>query len=76
MKIYEIPENKLIDLMIAEARLEALEAGGVDNWMWYCESLWEGIDDTKYDLPNEYFEEEAYKQLKNLKYREVKDNDT
>ncbi len=29
------------DLLDAEAKLSALEAGGVDNWEWYGDSLQE-----------------------------------
>lgn len=30
------------DLKKAEAKLELLEVGGVDNWEWYGASLFEG----------------------------------
>ena len=36
MKKYRlVEENKLIDLLEAYNRLQALENGGVDNWEWY-----------------------------------------
>lgn len=34
-----ILEKRLRELERAEAKLQALEAGGVDNWEWYDESL-------------------------------------
>ena len=32
-------EKRMKELLRAEAKLNALEAGGVDNWEWYGESL-------------------------------------
>jgi hypothetical protein len=34
-----ISESRLRELEKAEAMLQALEAGGVDNWQWYEDSL-------------------------------------
>lgn len=34
-----VSEKRLKELERAEAKLNALEAGGVDNWEWYGESL-------------------------------------
>ena len=34
-----ISKQRLRELERAEAKLMALEAGGVDNWEWYAESL-------------------------------------
>ena len=40
MKKYRlVEENKLIDLLEAYNRLQALENGGGDNWEWYGASL-------------------------------------
>lgn len=59
MKYYLIEENRLKELLESEARLDALEWGGVDNWEWYGESLsqyldeycqWNGINRTRYDF--------------------------
>lgn len=36
---YIVPEKRLRELLEAEARLNALEWGGVDNWEWYGDSL-------------------------------------
>lgn len=41
MNKYLIDEDKLRILLQAKEELNALEAGGVDNWDWYCESLHE-----------------------------------
>lgn len=38
-KLVKISKSKLIRLLNAEMELEALQAGGVDNWTWYSESL-------------------------------------
>lgn len=35
----EITEQRLAELERSEKKLAALEAGGVDNWEWYSESL-------------------------------------
>lgn len=35
----QITQKELKDLQRAKAKLDALEAGGVDNWEWYSESL-------------------------------------
>ena len=35
----EISKKELDELRDAQARLSALEAGGVDNWEWYDEAL-------------------------------------
>lgn len=44
-KYYKISEDKLRELIIADAILQALEAGGVDNWSWYSESKQEYLED-------------------------------
>ena len=55
---YIISEKRLLQLLEAEARLDALEYGGVDNWEWYSDSLgdylknycdWNKIITTNYD---------------------------
>lgn len=50
-----IGTDDLIDLLKARITLEALEAGGVDNWVWYGESL-EDIN----------VEQQAYNEFLNL----------
>lgn len=39
MKSVMIDEKRLKQLERAYGKLQALEAGGVDNWEWYSESL-------------------------------------
>lgn len=34
-----VSEKRMKELLRAEAKLNALEAGGVDNWEWYGEAL-------------------------------------
>jgi hypothetical protein len=41
----EITAERYRDLLLSEAKLCALEAGGVDNWTWYDESLDEDYDE-------------------------------
>jgi len=35
----DLSEKRMKELLRSEAKLNALEAGGVDNWEWYGESL-------------------------------------
>ena len=37
MKNYIVSEERLLELLENEARLQCLENDGVDNWMWYME---------------------------------------
>lgn len=36
-----IPASEMIKLIADQMRLNALEVGGVDNWSWYGDSLYE-----------------------------------
>lgn len=38
-EMVKISKSKLIELLKDCAKLRALEAGGVDNWEWYDESI-------------------------------------
>ena len=38
-KQYTISKERYDELLAAEIKLNLLEAGGVDNWEWYGESL-------------------------------------
>lgn len=58
-KQFLITETRLRELLEAEARLEALEYGGVDNWEWCSDSLhnwlkefkeWNNIQDKDIDF--------------------------
>lgn len=55
MKI--IDDSQLADLIRAEAKLAALEAGGVDNWDWYSASTFDSEEGKFYqelrDMPDE-----------------------
>ena len=44
-KYYKISEDDLKYFIECRARLEALEAGGVDNWSWYGESNHDYLQD-------------------------------
>lgn len=37
----KIEQRKLLDLLEAYFKLAALESGGVDNWEWYGDSLYQ-----------------------------------
>ena len=41
MNYYLVEEKKLKELIESELRLAALESGGVDNWEWYGDSLFD-----------------------------------
>ena len=44
MTKYVLSEEELLSLLKYEAKLIALENGGVDNWEWYGESIHESED--------------------------------
>lgn len=52
MNIYKIPENRLLELLEAESRLQVLESDGVDNWTWYMEGKFNYLRESaqQYDL--------------------------
>lgn len=56
-KYYKISEDKLRELIVADAILQALESGGVDNWGWYSESRQEYLEDYFSDREPQWFEE-------------------
>ena len=41
---FYISKSRLLELLENEARYEALENGGVDNWWWYSEVLKDYLD--------------------------------
>lgn len=45
MNKYIISEERLLELLEAEARLQCLEQDGVDNWTWYMEGREQFIAD-------------------------------
>lgn len=69
----KISVKELKELLEAEAKLNALECGGVDNWEFYGESFsyyLEYID--KYDDWDDFIESEINEELLIKKYGEVK----
>lgn len=38
-----VPVSEMIDLIADQMKLMALDAGGVDNWSWYGDSLYESL---------------------------------
>ena len=47
MKYYKVSEEDLRYFIECRAELEALIAGGVDNWSWYGESKFQYLEDIK-----------------------------
>lgn len=46
----QVEENRLAELLREEWKLNALEAGGVDNWDWYDYSLYGDVPEDN-DIP-------------------------
>ena len=69
MKYYKIKEEDLKYFIECRARLEALEAGGVDTWYWYDDSYADYLEDMReeYDIPIE-----EYLDFKDIADREIK----
>ena len=61
MKYYIIDKLRLKELLVTEARYDALENGGVDNWEWYGASIQDYLDLYKanaiYEIVNERINE-------------------
>lgn len=53
---YYITKERLLELLETEARYEALQSGGVDNWEWYGEANREYL--RTIDVPQPLYEEE------------------
>lgn len=66
-KKYIVSENDLIKLLEAEAVLNALEAGGVDNWDWYGESINNSLNGTGYETIGKFVEEELLPEYEKYK---------
>lgn len=66
-KKYIVSENDLIKLLKAEAVLNALEAGGVDNWDWYGKSINESLNGTGYETVEEFVEDELLPEYEGYK---------
>lgn len=53
-----ISKNTYYELKVAQAKLSLLEAGGVDNWQGYCDSLnndYGEMDYTYEEIQNQLF---------------------
>ena len=48
-----VPAHELIELLSDQMKLSALESGGVDNWSWYGDSIWDYVK----ELPGCYDQE-------------------
>jgi hypothetical protein len=56
-RFYKISENDLRYFIKCRAKLEALEAGGVDNWRWYDEVQDKYLEDYFSDREPEWLED-------------------
>lgn len=45
-----VPASDMVELIACQMKMAALEAGGVDNWTWYGESIGDFLE----RLPDEY----------------------
>lgn len=57
-QLYVLTESDLRRLVEAEAVLNALEAGGVDNWDWYGDSINDALNGTGYETVSDFVEYE------------------
>ena len=60
---YILTEEQLIRLLAARHKLNALEMGGVDNWIWYGESLYQYSKNYENDFEDEDFDFEDIAKL-------------
>ena len=58
--VVTIPRDRYFRLLCSELKLDLLEAGGVDNWDWYGESLYCSDGDYNYDTLIGEIKEEVY----------------
>lgn len=69
----KISIKELQELLEAEAKLNALECGGVDNWEWYGEAFSNYLDfDGKYENWDDFIEGEFNDEDIMKHYGEVK----
>lgn len=66
MKCYKVDEETLINLLKSDAKLEALESGGVDNWSYYGESLYDYADEVCDRKPDELASEAIKRYAKEM----------
>lgn len=64
-KVYKISRSRLKRLLMAEHELNALEAGGVDNWSWYSDSRNDYLQEYRDEQDNEdlYFDDIAEQEI-------------
>ena len=48
-KIFKITKSQLVELLMAEAELNALKSGGVDSWEWCGESCQDFLNETGFN---------------------------
>ena len=76
MKYYKVSEEDLVYLLESEARYNALERGGVDNWSYFWESNGEYLDSKKEEYEvygdDKYFDFESLARLELDEYEEIK----
>lgn len=57
MKKYIVSEEDLLELLVAQARLDCLENDGVDNWDWYMAGagafIRDGISNYDVNIPED-----------------------
>lgn len=60
----QVEEKRLAELLREEWKLNALEAGGVDNWEWYEESLFHSDEGKALNYIEDMSDEEIIKNYK------------
>lgn len=76
-KFYAISEEKLIELISDQNKLNALECGGVDNWPYYSESQHEYVSEyDEYEDLDEAFAAYSKNEIENnsCNYMPIKDD--
>ena len=83
MKKYIIDENELYRLLKYSMILEALENGGVDNWEWYGDSIYDYKKNLREDFGEYITENEDDVDVMDLaiekcmkEYKEVEEDET
>lgn len=67
MKYYVIEESRLLRLISSASKFTALECGGVDNWTWYGESLYNYLSDC---LGNDEDEDFGFNEVARMKIKQ------
>ena len=76
-KFYAISEEKLIELISDQNKLDALECGGVDNWPYYSESQHEYVSEyDEYEDLDEAFAAYSKNEIENdgINYMQINDD--